>query len=779
MKYKYLLLLLLLFFLNCVNNTQSTSKQAINGVINLSDWDFQKQGFVSMEGQWEFFWNQFLYPNEPIDNHFENRTAYLAPGDVWSDQENKGLNLNGTGYATYKLKIIFPSKYIDKIFGIKFKTTGGAAYKVFIEDQIVLELGKVGKDRESMEPTRKADNVYFTLKKTEINLVIQISNFYHADGAFWYSPILGESSQINFASRRKQLFDATLFGTIFIMALYHISIFIHRRKDKASLFFGLFCLCVSIYILSVNEVFIYYFFPEIPFYLAHRLSNIYFLGVPFYLGFLCYVFPSEMSLRKLKWIGLIFSILYLFIFFTPPEIGTKLQRPGTIMLMLGFLYAFWVVLRATLNRRTDSILIFIPNCIFVFSVVNEILTIYNVVNTEMLVSHSIFIFIIAQSILLSRRFMNAFKDVKILSQELQEINNNLEETVSKRTIQFKIQKQRAEEANAWKDKFISLVSHDLRAPLGGVYGLLDIVENDRDISDKEKNEIVSRLKTTIFNTISVVKHLLSLSKFQNSTVKLNYKNMKLDAYFKYLFDEFSLEVERKKINLVNLIPANTILTVDVDICYEIFRNFISNAIKFSKENGNITIEYYENEKFQIITIADNGVGMSEFTRNNLFIKEVSTKGTAGEKGFGVGLKLCNDLIKLHSGFIKVESKEGFGTKFELYFPQNKNPIFIVGELETGLKEILIHDGYLPIVLEDLDSSIKILEDIQSKLILILEKYPRVRMENFLREIQLNKLNSNIRVILVNYDYAISHEHITSIHTSGNNFGFLEKILTQK
>jgi signal transduction histidine kinase len=709
--------MLVFLFSGCFDSVQKSDIPTVQkGVLDITRWDFKQKEAIPLNGDWEFYWNQLIAPNESPENLVQKRTGYFKPGVRWSGNSVNNTALNGIGFATYRATLQFPESGIGLSYGLKFDTTGGAAYKIFIDELLVAEFGKVGTSYDAMTPTRKPDTILFILKHTKPELLVQISNFHHVDGSFWYAPEIGLSDQIHFQSKRKKAMEALLFGSIFIIALYHLSIYAYRKKDKSSLFFTLFSLTISVYIISINDPIIYYFFPDLSYTLAYRLLFIFYLGIPCYLSFLYILFPLDFSLKIIRIFWVIYSLGYCFLLFSPNEIGSLTERPFIFIVIFSFIYAFWGVLKAILSKRPDSQLIFIPILIFVFSVINDILTIYSYIHTPTTFSYAIFLFIIAQSIFLSRRFANAFMDVENLSNELKIINESLEVTVELRTFQLKNEKQKAEDANHWKDKFIILVSHDLRSPLSSIHNLLTLIEEDHHLSRKDQMGLIKQSKIILLNAISNVKHLLNLSRFNSETAIIDYSDFDVHRIATDLVESFHIELERKKIKLQNLIPVDTIITADENIVVEIIRNLILNAIKFSKENGKIRLEYKENSNLQTILISDNGIGISDLIKRNLFHTEISTNGTFDEKGFGVGLKLCYELMNLHNGSIDVDSVDGLGSKFSLNFPSNKNTILIAWkrDLSNPLKELLEDKTNLCIQTKSIAEALNILKNISFK-----------------------------------------------------------------
>lgn len=743
-------IVLLFLYTNCYKAYTSEIPKVKQGVLDISRFDFTERDSLSLNGDWEFFWNQLIDPKEIPENLEVKRTGFIAPGLIWEDQVVNGTLLHGTGYATYKLTILFPESSLGKLYGLKFSTTGGPAYKILMNETLIGEFGKVGILKETMVATRIADSVMFTVTEKRMNLYIQISNFHHASGTFWYAPELNTYKQITSLSKRKQAVDAFLFGSIFIMGLYHLSFYIYRKKDKSSLYFGIFCLSISIYLLNVNEVFLYTLFPTISYQLAHSLLVIFYLLVPFYLSFLYTLFPDDFSKNLIRIFCFISFVCFLFALFTPTEIGTIIEAKSILYILLILSYTLIGVTKATYRKRKNSSLIFFANLLIVLSVFNDMLSMYNYIETPLMLSYAIFGFILVQSNVLSKNFSKAFTEVENLSDELKKLNESLELTVELRTIQFKTEKEKAEDANQWKDKFITLVSHDLRSPLSSILGLITLIEEDESLSKEEEKYYLKQARIILLNSISNVKHLLNLSRFNSGTLIIEYCDFAINEIINDLIDDFQMELDRKKINLENLIPPDTIFTADEKILQEILRNLILNAIKFSNEHGTIRLEYDENPNFQVIIISDTGVGMSDFVKRNLFQSEVTTNGTLQEKGFGVGLKLCSELIQLHRGLIEFESTEGIGTKFFLRFPSNKNIVLVVWKREVSLKlkELLDDRTRLYIRTISVPDAIKLMSKISFRTLIIDTSFTEEEKEEIIRIIHNLDMKQERKIVFI-------------------------------
>lgn len=644
------------------------------GVIDLSQVNFIEQTSIPLAGDWEFQWNEFTSPlsndidaftsnqiQKPRQNHSTN---YLAIGKRWKEIHS------GVGFATYQLRIIFPEGSNQQIFSIRFYQTGGAAMRVFVDGKDSLSLGKVGTDKLTMEPTRRSGILILPHPKKVTNILVHISNFHHDDGSFWYAPKIGLYQDIQNNLIKEIALDSLLSGALFFMAFYHFVLFFFRRTRKLILYFGLFCLTTAFHSLSLNGDVLYYIYRTIPYHFAFALSLIFYLAMPFYLYFLFQLFPNQFSKRVINIYSTISFVLYSFVLLAPTEIGSKTTFIGLVFTNLGLLYSTICLTRSAIKKQQLAVSLFLIQLFLLLSAINDTLYLYGIFHQTLILKYSYLTTVLFQSLLLASYFTKMFIKNETLKNELATLNESLEKTIIVRTKEYKEAKQIAEDANQWKDKFISLVAHDLRSPLSTVYSALTLT-TDKETTEDDKTHILNQVFAILENAMSTIEHLLNLNRFQidKGQIHLQITQITVNDHLKQVVDTFTFEIQKKSLSIVNLIADSAKVFADSSIFLEILRNLIANAIKFSHPKGKIQMDFLETNDSFIISIKDEGTGIPIERQKDLFIEPMSSPGTLGEKGFGIGLKLCFELMRLHHGNIQVESESNSGSRFLLIFPK--------------------------------------------------------------------------------------------------------------
>lgn len=229
--------------------------------------------------------------------------------------------------------------------------------------------------------------------------------------------------------------------------------------------------------------------------------------------------------------------------------------------------------------------------------------------------------------------------------------------------------------NASKDKFFSIIAHDLKGPVGNLNSFLNFMTDQSDkISKEEFQKDLILLQSSSKKIKDLLENLLTWSRSQRGDIQYNPDNFDLQRLIQSNMLLFESSVNNKKISLLNKVQSGIAGYFDYEMIKTVFRNLISNAIKYTNTNGSITISSRELDTFIEITIEDTGTGMNYSMSQNLFridVKHFSTDGTNGEKGTGLGLILCKEFIDKHGGKIWVESEEGKGSKFKFTIPKSK------------------------------------------------------------------------------------------------------------
>ncbi len=260
--------------------------------------------------------------------------------------------------------------------------------------------------------------------------------------------------------------------------------------------------------------------------------------------------------------------------------------------------------------------------------------------------------------------VNSYRDMK---------NQALDELRKRQSAENKLKhySQQLEDSNATKDKFFSIISHDLIGPISAQYNLIDsLALNFSDFSKEEIYHSLMVIKNSSANSYKLLDNLLTWSRSQLNLIELNKEKYSLTEIVTNTLSEVEAVAIAKNILVVNLVSDNISINCDFHIMDIILRNLISNAIKFTRNSGRIAI-LSEMLQYEIrIDIEDNGVGMNDNVINNLFKpdKVVSTKGTEGESGTGLGLLIVNEFVKKHNGRIEVKSNVGKGSVFSVYLP---------------------------------------------------------------------------------------------------------------
>jgi PAS domain S-box-containing protein len=227
------------------------------------------------------------------------------------------------------------------------------------------------------------------------------------------------------------------------------------------------------------------------------------------------------------------------------------------------------------------------------------------------------------------------------------------------------------EINATKDKFFSIISHDLRSPLSGLMQILFIIAEDYDsLPNEEKLEMITDVANTSKKTYELMENLLEWSSIQTGTIPFYPKKLTLLTLLNNLEDLYNQNLKSKEITLKIDVEPEISVFADKKMTETILRNLISNSIKFTHPKGIVSVSLEPGNDFVVIKVRDTGVGIKTELLSELFKvdKVQSTRGTEKETGTGLGLILCKELVEKQNGKMWVESKEDEGTTFYFTLP---------------------------------------------------------------------------------------------------------------
>lgn len=223
-----------------------------------------------------------------------------------------------------------------------------------------------------------------------------------------------------------------------------------------------------------------------------------------------------------------------------------------------------------------------------------------------------------------------------------------------------------EASNAAKDKFFSIISHDLKSPFSALLGYSEfLVEDYEDLDEKEKQEFIFNIYDVAKNVFSLLENLLQWSRIQTGRIEINPENFSICALIDKVYNLFKETAQSKKIDLKLGLDENCLVYGDENATYTVLRNLVSNALKFTAAEGTITISTrYKKENVEV-SITDTGVGISEEDQKKIFKIDShhTTIGTNKEKGTGLGLILSKELVEKNGGEIRIDSTIGKGTTF--------------------------------------------------------------------------------------------------------------------
>jgi len=228
------------------------------------------------------------------------------------------------------------------------------------------------------------------------------------------------------------------------------------------------------------------------------------------------------------------------------------------------------------------------------------------------------------------------------------------------------------EMNNTKDKFFSIIAHDLKGPFNAIIGYSDLLlERYLDYDQKKIHLMLQTISNSSKNTLELLENLLVWAHSQTGKIKFQPDKFDIQTLVLQNYNILKGNAEDKNITITSSIPEKSIVSGDTNMINTILRNLISNAIKFTPKNGKINIDLTLKDNQHLISVKDTGVGIPEENIPLLFKIEsnVSTKGTEEEKGSGLGLILCKEFVEKHGGKIWVESEINQGSTFYFTLPQ--------------------------------------------------------------------------------------------------------------
>ena len=634
----------------------------MKGVLDLRQWSFEENGNVTLNGEWEFYWNQLLQHSDFNTSPLPAASGFVQVPSVWENLRLDTTIIHDQGYATYRLMVKTNQR---TTMALKVGDIATAA-TIYVDGQKIYQAGKVGTSRQTMQPQFVSDFVWFEPQQASFTILVQVSNFHHRSGGIWNLMHLGRAQDIKEAWFRSNGTDFFLIGGISLMAFYHLVLFLFRKKSRSSLYFSLFCGMVMLRSASTANNLLTHFIA-IRWDWLIRLEYIgFFLGLAFFVQFFASLFSGLFPKILLKVLWIIAICFSLVVLTTPPPVFSHLSFPYQMIGLGVTLYIFYLAVVAYQRRLLGSTLFLIGYFMLLASFIHDILFIHDLVYTGYIISYGLLGYIIFQTFILSQGFSLAFGTQEKLNDTLEAKNQQIEE-----------QNTTLKQLNEELDNFVYRTSHDLRAPIASVLGLIDLIRMDDNREHLE--EYVTLQEKSLLKLDGFIQDILHYSRntrLEPEVEEIHFQEIIEEVFSLYHYLEH-FDAIKKRVT----ISQSDVFISDAKRLKIIFNNLISNAIRYCNPHQpapfiHITIEADATQAS--VTVSDNGQGIAEEHLDKIFTMFYRASNDA--KGSGLGLFLVRETVQKLKGEVHVSSVLHQGTKFYLTIP---NGALMVHEIETA------------------------------------------------------------------------------------------------
>lgn len=384
--------------------------KAEKGFLDLSKYDPNIKTSMRLEGEWEIYPDTFLLEKD-FASGLELKPSFISLPNSWNVLK-KDSTRPGDGYATFRLRIKVPEIKGDYSLRIPITST---AHQVWFDGRLIAKNGKVGRSKKEMRPENLPLIAPFYPSKDTAQIIVHVSNYYHISGGIAYEPLeFGPTGLLLKNKLHNVSYELFLFGSIIFMGFYHISLFLLRKRERAPLYLGLVCFLTATRIFLEGEHMLTQLFPAFGWVLQKKVQYItFFLAPPLFAKLATSLFPKDFRHQVVNgYLTYCVAISILTIVLDISFIRGILMIPHQISVLIFFAYITYVLSRTIQKKRQDSVFFGIGFFLVYLSIGTDMLYAHKILSFFIPVYIGLFLFLFAQSYLLSRRFAKAFQTVE-------------------------------------------------------------------------------------------------------------------------------------------------------------------------------------------------------------------------------------------------------------------------------------------------------------------------------------------------------------------------------
>jgi signal transduction histidine kinase len=695
MKLRAFFLSIILLFFALELNAGAAEHKAIKGILDLRGIENPDHFIIKLNGDWEFYWKKMLRPND-----FKTGSAkpdyYGKVPSYWTDYPQESVKTDKFGYATYRLTVLFP-KGFNKPLAIDLPVFD-SSYDIYLNGKYYGGNGIPGESAENSKPEYKRNFFRINTESDSLKIIINVANYSNRRGGFWLPVKLGTFSEVQKQLANGWAAEWAVISLLLGFSLFFLFFFIISPKEKIMLFFSMTTIGLALRPLFTNHYLILNLFNMDWVWIIRFEYLGLFVTLIGWVWYVMNLYPSKFF-RIIAWlITVLFTLAFIMTPFLPVSIFSYSTIAYYPCMILAISYLLFMSFKGSLKHNAIDIAYFLAFILLLIGGLHDMRVSLGKSDSNIgySLTYIIVIFVFVQAVILLYKWVRAFLDKEKLQNELEFLNKNLEHLVNERTQELKNRNEEIEKQNSMiaiqnkqlsdtiqlKNRIFSVIAHDLRSPVVNILYMLNLL---KEKEYKEKYDAFANSSIQYAQlVISLLENMLVWGRDQEDKIKFSPEKRDLADIILTNLSIFKETSDKKEIAVNFTQVGNSLAYFDKDLLDIIIRNLLSNAVKYTPRGGRISIllkEKTQKGEYMMLKICDNGTGIPETKQKYLFTSaEIeSTPGTENEKGTGLGLKLCYELVKINNGTIVIESKTGEGTCFIITLPMTKGAVTAVNE----------------------------------------------------------------------------------------------------